>query len=261
MIRYVLLGILQGLTEFFPVSSSGHLVLAEQWLNLDPPGVLLEAMLHWGTLAAIIVVFRKDLVALLNSLKGKGRVELRKDVGSLVAATVPIVVIALLFREGIQSAFSSLMAVGVGLLITAAVLSIGQVLARGRSLHPLIRFPDAMAVGLAQAASVFPGISRSGLTLSAGRAMGLTAAQAARFAFLLGIPSLFGAGLLHLLEAFGTPQVHDWMGICVGALCAFASGWLSLRAALALIVLGKLWIFAIYCFLLGGGVLAWSVLA
>ncbi|MBE0634458.1 undecaprenyl-diphosphate phosphatase [Candidatus Bipolaricaulota bacterium] len=261
MIRYALLGLVQGLTEFLPVSSSGHLVLAQRWLGLDPPGVLLEAMLHWGTLAAVLVVFRRDIVALLLSLRGKGRVELRKDAGFLIAGTVPLVTVALLFREGIQSAFSSTMAIGVGLLVTAAVLCAGHFAARGRNRHALIRFPDALGVGLAQAAAVFPGISRSGLTISAGHVLGLTAAQAVRFAFLLSIPALFGAGLLHLLDALETPQVHDWLGLTIGASCAFASGWLSLRAALALVMRGKLWVFAIYCLLLGSSVLAWSALA
>ncbi len=260
MIRYALLGLVQGLTEFLPVSSSGHLVLAERWLGLDPPGVLLEAMLHWGTLAAILIVFRKDIVALLKSLRGKGSVERRKEVGFLIAGTVPIVAVALLFRETIQSAFSSLLGVGIGLLITALVLTLGH-LARSRARRPSIRFPDAVVVGLAQAAAVFPGISRSGTTISVGIAMGLTAPQAARFSFLLAIPALFGAGLLHLLDALKAPSSQNWLGILVGTACAFGIGWLALRAMLRLVQQGRFWIFAAYCFLVGGGTIVWSLLA
>ena len=259
MIRYILLGLVQGLTEFLPVSSSGHLVLAGQWLGLNPPGVLLEAMLHWGTLAAILIVFRKDIVALLKSLRGKGSVEQRKEVGFLIAGSVPVVAVALLFRETIQSAFSSLLAVGVGLLLTALALTLGH-LARARARRPSIRFPDALVVGLAQAASVFPGISRSGITISAGTTVGLTASQAARFSFLLAIPALFGAGLLHLLDALKAPGSQYWLGILVGTLCAFGSGWLALRAVLRLVKRGRFWIFAVYCFLLGAGTIAWSML-
>jgi len=259
MIRYILLGLVQGLTEFLPVSSSGHLVLAERWLGLDPPGVLLEAMLHWGTLAAILIVFRKDIVALLKSLRGKGSVEQRKEVGFLIAGSVPVVAVALLFRETIQSAFSSLLAVGIGLLVTALVLTLGH-MARARARRPSIRFPDALVVGLAQAASVFPGISRSGTTISAGTAMGLTAPQAARFSFLLAIPALLGAGLLHLLDALKAPGSQYWLGILIGTLCAFGSGWLALRAVLRLVKRGRFWIFAVYCFLLGAGTIAWSML-
>lgn len=259
MIRYVVLGLVQGLTEFLPVSSSGHLVLAERWLCLDPPGVLLEAMLHWGTLAAILIVFRKDILALLKSLRGKGSLVQRKEVGFLIAGTVPIIAVALLLQETIQSAFSSLAGVGIGLLFTSLILTLGHA-ARGRARRSSIRFPDAIVVGLAQAVAVFPGISRSGTTISAGITMGLTANQAARFSFLLAIPALFGAGLLHLLDALKAPGSQNWLGILIGTMCAFVSGWLALRVALALVVRGRFWIFAIYCAVVGTGTLIWSIL-
>jgi len=259
VIRYVLLGLVQGLTEFLPVSSSGHLVLAERLIGLDPPGVLLEAMLHLGTLVALLIVFRKDVISLLRSLRGKGVVERRKEIGFLIAGTVPILIVGLLFRETIQGAFESLVMVGVGLLVTACVLMLGH-LARSRMRRSNIRFPDALAVGLAQAAAVFPGISRSGVTISVGAAMGLTAAQAARFSFLLAIPALFGAGLLHLLDALKTPGCQDWMGIFVATVCAFGSGWLALRSVLLLVQRGRFWLFAIYCFVIGCGALGWAFL-
>ncbi|MFC2082445.1 undecaprenyl-diphosphate phosphatase [Candidatus Bipolaricaulota bacterium] len=259
MIRYVLLGLVQGITEFLPVSSSGHLVLAERWLGLDPPGVLLEAMLHWGTLAAIIIVFRKDIASLLKSLRGKGSIEQRKDVGFLIAGTVPVVAMGLLFRDAIQTAFSSLLGVGIGLVLTAVILWLGHV-ARVRARRPSIRFPDALVVGLAQAASVFPGVSRSGVTISAGMAMGLTASQAARFSFLLAIPALFGAGLLHLFDALQAPSSQPWLGVILGTLCAFGSGWLALHGVLRMVRRGRFWMFAIYCFLAGVGTLIWSAL-
>lgn len=259
MIRYMLLGLVQGLTEFLPVSSSGHLVLAEHLLGLDSPGVLLEAMLHWGTLAAVLIVFRRDILQLLKSLRGKGSVEQRKEVGYLIVGTVPVVAVGLLLRDTIQSAFSSLTGVGIGLLITAALLMLAH-LARRRARRPAIQISDALAVGLAQAAAVFPGISRSGATISVGTMMGITAAQAARFSFLLAIPALFGAGLLHLIEAINMPGSHDWMGILLGTLTAFGSGWLALRAALALIAKGRFWMFAIYCGLLGTGTIIGAML-
>ena len=259
MIRHMLLGLVQGLTEFLPVSSSGHLVLAERLLGLDPPGVLLEAMLHWGTLAAVLIVFRHDITSLLKSLLGKGRVEQRKEVGFLIVGTVPVIAIGLLLRETIQSAFSSLIGVGIGLLVTAGILGLAH-LARRRARRPLIQFPDALAVGLAQAVAVFPGVSRSGATISVGTMMGMTAAQAARFSFLLAIPALFGAGLLNLLEALNAPGAQDWMGMILGALCAFGSGWLALRAALALVSRGRFWIFSVYCALVGGATIIWSLI-
>lgn len=259
MIRYMLLGLVQGLTEFLPVSSSGHLVLAERLLGLDPPGVLLEAMLHWGTLGAILIVFRHDIIALLKSLQGKGRVEQRKEVGFLIVGTVPIVAVGLMLRGTIQSAFSSLIAVGIGLLFSAGFLILGHFALRCAR-RPSIRFPDALVVGLAQAAAVFPGFSRSGATISVGTMLGLNAAQAARFSFLLAIPALFGAGLLHLVDALNAPASQNWMGIILGSLCAFVSGWVALRAALALISRGRFWVFAIYCVLAGTVAIVWSIL-
>ncbi len=250
MIRYVLLGLVQGLTEFLPVSSSGHLVIAEKLIRLDPPGVLLESMLHWGTLLAILIVFRADILGLLRSLRGRGDIEQRKEVGFIIAGSVPIVVIALLLQTTIESAFSSLVAVGVGLIVTAGVLFLGHRWA-SRTPRPSLRFSDAVIVGLAQAASVFPGVSRSGTTISAGRAAGLSARQAARFSFLLGAPALFGAGLLHLLEALRTPQSENWLGIIVGTLIAFGTGWVALRLVLSLVQRGRLWIFSIYCGVVG----------
>ncbi len=259
VIRYALLGLVQGLTEFLPVSSSGHLVLAEQWLNLDPPGVLLELSLHWGTLAALLIVFRHDIAGLLRSLRGRGRVEQRKEIGLLIVGTVPVVAVGLLLQERVQSAFSSLPAVGIGLLFTATLLTFGQAMLK-RSRRPIIHVPDALAIGLAQAASVFPGVSRSGATISIGTAMGLTATQAARFSFLLAIPALFGAGLLHIPEAIQTVSSQNWAGILLGTACAFVSGWLALRFALALIARRRFWVFAIYCVVVGVSTLLMSII-
>ncbi len=250
MIRYALLGLVQGVTEFLPVSSSGHLVLAERLLGLDPPGVLLESMLHWGTLAAVFLVFRHDVWALLKSLRGIGRIEQRKDVGFLLAGTVPIVVVGLLFRSAIESAFTSLLSVGIGLLITAAVLMTGHWLRR-RLRHKAFGFPQAVGIGLAQAASVFPGISRSGLTLSAGMASGLSPEEAVRFSFLLAMPALAGAGLLHLTEALRSPVPQDWMGIGAGTLVAFISGWGALKVVIRLIHRRRFWLFSVYCGVVG----------
>jgi undecaprenyl-diphosphatase len=258
VIRYALLGLVQGLTEFLPVSSSGHLVLAEKLLGLHSSGVLLEAMLHWGTLLAILIVFRSDILALLRSLRGRGQIYQRKEVGFLIAGTVPVVVIGLVFQSAIESAFSSLLAVGIGLIITGAILMLGHRLA-AREPRETLRFSDAVIVGLAQAASVFPGVSRSGSTIAAGRIAGLSARQAARFSFLLAAPALFGAGLLKLLEAMNASGSQDWIGILVGTLVAFISGWLAIRVVLRLVQRGRLWIFSLYCALVGIATLVSSI--
>jgi len=257
VIRYAVLGCIQGLTEFLPISSSAHLVLSERILGLDPPGVLLEAMLHWGTLVAILIVFRRDILALLRSLRGRGRIEDRKDVGFLIAGTVPIVIVALAFRNQIESAFSSILGVGIALCVTGAFLTVAHALRR-RPRRPAVRFVDALAIGLAQAVSVFPGISRSGATISTGSAVGLTNTSAARFSFLLAIPALLGAGLLHLRDALGSPAAVDWPGIALGTACAFVVGWAALRLVLRLVRRERLWIFAVYCGAIGVASIVWS---
>jgi undecaprenyl-diphosphatase len=257
MIRYVVLGIVQGLTEFLPVSSSGHLVLAQRVLGLDPPGMLLEALLHWGTLAAVVLVFRRDLWEMVRSLGPKGTIEGRKEIGFLVAGTIPIVVIGLLLRSAVGASFSSLAIVGASLLATGALLALTGVVRR-RVERNRARFSDALIVGLAQTASLLPGLSRSGATISVGLFAGLTPKGAARFSFLLAIPALFGAGLLNLWEALHAGSGSaPWGGLALGAATAFLVGLAAIRALLAIVGRGKFWIFAVYCVGLGAAVLLW----
>lgn len=256
MIRYALLGLIQGITEFLPVSSSGHLVLAGKWLGVHSPGVLLEAMLHWGTLLAVLVAFRTDLLTIARAMGGRGRIEDRKRVGFLIAGTLPIVAVGLLLRDAIEHAFSSIAVVGVSLLVTGGLLFATRVF-RSRARRPELRFSDALWVGLAQATSVIPGISRSGSTLATGMMSGLTPERAVRFSFLLSIPALFGAGLLHLVDAVRTPQQYNWMGIAVGTVVAFLVGRVCIRVLMELVRRRLLWCFGIYCLLLGLGTLGW----
>ena len=248
MIDYLLLGLVQGLTEFLPVSSSGHLVIAERLLGLNPPGVLLEAMLHWGTLAAIVVALRRDLTEIMLSLYGRGSLERRREIGLLLAGTVPIVVVGLLARGVIDRIFSSFWSVAIGLLVTAAALGVAQ-WRRRHAPRTWLRFGDAVGVGLAQAAALVPGISRSGLTISTAIALGVTPRAAARFSFLLSIPALLGAGMIALVDGGATDVAAStcWPGLIVGTLTAFVVGVVAIRTLLYVIARRGLWIFAVYC--------------
>jgi undecaprenyl-diphosphatase len=191
MIRYALLGLVQGLTEFLPVSSSGHLVIGERLLGLHPPGVLLEAFLHLGTLGAVLWVFRADLAELALALTRRGTIERRKEIGFLIAGTIP---------------------------------------------------------GIAQALALLPGVSRSGVTISAGVSRRIEPSRAARFSFLLSIPALLGAALLSLWDASaGGGWSGDWGGIAVGTAVAFVVGILGVHALLAIVRRSRLWFFSIYC--------------
>jgi undecaprenyl-diphosphatase len=253
--RYALLGLIQGLTEFLPISSSGHLYLFGRLIGLDPPGVLLEALLHMGTLAAILVAFRSDLADLARGFTPHGTPEHRKETGLIIAGTVPIVVVGFLLRDRMDALFSSGLAVGIGWLVTAAILLAGTVIHR-RAQRNQAHFPDAIVIGLAQTAALLPGLSRSGATISAGMLCGLVPRRAARFSFLLGIPALLGAGLLTLWDAVssGPGGDIDWLGMAVGTVVAFVVGLAAIRGLLRLVAHGRLWVFSIYC--LGLAILA-----
>jgi len=254
VIRYLVLGVVQGITEFLPISSSGHLVLAQRFLGIDPPGVLLEALLHWGTLAAILVVFRSDLVALARSLTPNGTIEGRKEIGLIAAATVPIVVLGLLLRSSIGTLFASLHVLGASFLATGLLLALTGVVHR-RAQRNQAGFVDALGIGLAQAAALLPGLSRSGATIAAGVFSGLTPRRAARFSFLVAIPALFGAGLLSLWDAVRSGVGAPWGGLAVGTVAAFVVGLLAIKTLLALVSSGRLWTFSIYCASVGIAVL------
>ena len=255
MIRYLILGAVQGVTEFLPISSSGHLVLFQRFLGLDPPGVLLEALLHWGTLAAVLVVFRKDLADLVRSLTPRGTIEGRKEVGLLAAGTVPIVVLGLLLRSSIGGVFASTAVLGAGFLATGVLLALTGVVRR-RAERNQAHFVDAVGVGVAQAAALLPGLSRSGATIAAGLFAGLTPRRAARFSFLLSIPALFGAGLVSLWDAIHAGATGaPWSGLVVGAFVAFVVGLLAIKTLLVFVARGRLWVFSIYCLGLGAFVL------
>ena len=251
MIRYAILGAVQGLTEFLPISSSGHLVLAQRVIGLDPPGVLLEALLHWGTLLAVVFVFRADLLAMARSLTPRGTIEGRKEIGLIAAGTVPIVVLGLLLRASMDRIFTSATVLGASLLATGLVLSLTGIIRR-RAERNQTRFLDAIVIGLAQAAALLPGLSRSGMTISAGIFAGLTPSRAARFSFLLAIPALFGAGLLSLWDAVHASGTETpWLGLTVGAIVAFVVGLVAIKALLALIARARLWVFSFYCVAIG----------
>ena len=256
MIRYVVLGAVQGLTEFLPISSSGHLVLFQRLLGVDAPGVLLEALLHWGTLAAVVLVFRSDIAFLARSLTLKGTIEGRKEVGLIAAGSIPIAVLGLLLRSSMGGLFASLPILGASFLVTGLLLAVTGIVHR-RAERNQACFTDAVVVGVAQAAALLPGLSRSGVTISAGLFAGLTPRRAARFSFLLAIPALAGAGAVNLWDAVRAGNAATpWLGLAVGTITAFVVGLLAIRALLALVSRGRLWVFSIYCIALGILVLA-----
>ncbi len=245
MIRYVGLGLLQGLTEFLPVSSSAHLLLAQRWLGIREPGALLVGFAHLGTLAAVLLWFRRDLAGLIV---GAWRCEKRawRYLGALVLGTLPLGVGAGLTHGRLDHIFQAawvpfaLLVNGLLLIWAGWRLPSGT----GRSLTPW----RALGIGFAQLLAILPGLSRSGLTVSFGLRLGLTREEAFRFSFLLGIPAIAGGAVLAGLE--GAPAVESWGGLIVTALVACASGYLALSLVLHAVRRGVLWPFGLYCLLL-----------
>ena len=275
----LLLGIVQGLTEFLPVSSSGHLVLGRALLPdeaLRSPGVLFEIVVHLGTLAAALIYLRREVLGLLRSLvgaggntpEGQGAVQHgRRLIGLLLFASIPAAIFGVAFRDQIHHAFSGMVFAAGGLALTGAVLLTFRRPAKDAanpSAKPAPAIPrlprglaDALWIGVAQAAAILPGISRSGLTIVAGRERGVSPADAARFSFLLSAPAIAGATLLEGASALGSGALAEAGGIValeltVGFLAAFVAGTFALRWVFDWLSRERFHQFGWYCLAVGG---------
>jgi undecaprenyl-diphosphatase len=268
LFRALILGLVQGVTEFLPISSSAHLVLVPWLLGWGDPGLAFDAMAHWGTLAALVITFRRDLVELARAWNGKWRMEDGKKMDNgqpspfysppsifpllIIVGTIPAALAGFLFEDFFESLFGSPLRVAVLLLVTGFILVLSERLGRRwRDMESLALF-DALLIGLAQAAAIAPGISRSGATIAAGLLVGLRREAAARISFLLAMPIIFGAGLLQLLRlAQAGLSASTLPPLAVGLLAAAFSGYLSIRFLLAYLQRGKLYPFAVYCWAVG----------
>lgn len=270
-LQALLLGAVQGLTEFLPISSSGHLALVPWVLGweIGPAAALPFAVVaHWGTVLAVVVVLRHDLWELLVEA---GRALLRRQPQStpparlawlLALATVPAAAAGVLLEQQVEQAFSAPATVALLLWVTALLLLLGERLAREsrRSLIAL-RTSDALLIGLAQALALFPGISRSGATMAAGVSRGLSRLTAARFSFLLAVPIMLGAGAASLLDVIGRSEAQQLLApLLIGFASSAVVGALAIRWLLEYLSRGSLRVFAVYCLAAGAAALALSVL-
>ncbi len=253
----LLLGVLQGATEFLPVSSSGHLVIVPTLLGWPDPGLFLDTVLHLGTLVAIVVYFWRDLAQLAaaawRSLRARSLAEPEARVAWGVAVgTLPAAVIGFLLEDTFERLFGMPQAAAGFLLGTAALLLISEVLARRERALDSLSWRDALLIGLAQTFAIAPGLSRSGSTIAAGLLLGYRREDATRFSFLLAVPIILGGGLYQLLKiahtGFGSTQVP---AILIGFVAAAVTGYLAISGLLALVRRRSLWPFAVYCALLG----------
>jgi len=257
LLHLIILAVVQGLTEFLPVSSSGHLVLVEHWLGAFTGDVFLNVVLHVGTLLAVLVVYARDIRRLLTF----DAVAVQYIV-ALVVGTLPAVVVGLLFKDTIEGLFSSPRAAAAALIVTGLILLSTR--ARGQSdrtriggeWHPVPPpLGKALLIGCAQAVAICPGISRSGSTIGASLWLGLPRGEAARFSFLLSVPAIAGALVLQLLDGdFATRATPLWL--VLAALAAFAVGLLAIRLTALAVVKAHFWKFSFYVIPLGLVVLA-----
>lgn len=270
VVQAIILGAIQGFSEFLPISSSGHLVIAQSLLGVTIPGITFEVMVHVGTLIAVIAFYWQDIWrvagAFLHEAFGSGRkkgiwrnYEARVAV-LIVAASVPAAVVGLLLKDYVESAFSNPLLVGAALLITGLALWTSEGQKKGRRKEPDLKMGDALAIGFAQAIAIVPGLSRSGLTISTGLRRKMERPLAARFSFLLSIPAVGGAALLDLYDVWKSGVQLPWVPILAGTLASFITGIVAIRLIVGVIKAGRFRYFAVYCWALGSVTLVVSLL-
>jgi undecaprenyl-diphosphatase len=256
LFQSIILGIIQGLTEFLPISSSGHLVIAPYLFNWHIPAqdaFVFDVLVQLGTLLAVILYFWNDLYRIIvEVIQGLIR---RKPFFSpmarlgwlLVLATIPAVVAGLFFKDLVESAFGSPLAAGLFLIGTAGLLVVGELLGKRNQQIQSITWLDSLLVGIFQILSLFPGISRSGSTISGGMVRNLDRPSAARFSFLMSIPVMIGAGAVAVVDLFKMPNYSGQIiTILVGFATAAIVGYLSIRWLLHYLTSRSLYIFAVY---------------
>jgi undecaprenyl-diphosphatase len=262
LLQAVILGAIQGLTEFLPISSSGHLVLAESLLNIKLPGITFEVMAHLGTLLAVLVYFGKDVIEIVSAFFSElfGRSRRHKGLWGnpdsrlgilIIIGTIPAGIVALLFKSQIERLFTDPLFVCGALVVTGLVLWGADGDRRGRRKSYDLKVGDAISVGIAQAFAIAPGLSRSGLTVATGLRRRIERPLAAKLAFLLSIPAVGGAVLLDILEIRKSGVQLPWQMIGAGAGTAFLTGLLSIGIMMSIVKAGKLRWFSVYCWLVG----------
>lgn len=263
----ILLGILQGLTEFLPVSSSGHLVLMQHFLGLKEPQVFFDVMLHLGTLGAVVIVYYRSIWSLVQTglsatirpsayrhpiatINGSADLKL---VWFIFLGSIPTGLFAILFKNQLESIFAKPMIVAVMLIVTGLILQLPRMCRKWMRTEDGLRAWHTPLIGTAQGIAITPGISRSGTTISLSLLFGISPQIAAQYSFLLSIPAILGAVLLKLRDV--TEIAIAPAAIVTGMLVSLVVGYIALRILLAMLNRGKFSVFSYYCFVLGGAVL------
>ncbi len=252
LIKAIILGIIQGLTEFLPVSSSGHLVIASQLMDFQEQGVVFDVCVHLGTLLAVCIVFRREIAAMcmapFQMMRGTGNEQVRDfflwDL-YVVLATLPAVVVGLFFKERIELLFTSTLVVYFMLIVTGVLMISSRYLPQ--SDKPL-NWTRSLFIGCAQACAILPGLSRSGSTIFAGMLAGVAREKVARFSFIMSIPAILGAAVLQLGEFWRAQTLPgETLNFLAGAAAAAVAGYLAIKLLLDVIRRNRLQWFGYYC--------------
>jgi undecaprenyl-diphosphatase len=246
IIQAIILGIVQGLTEFLPISSSGHLVLMQKIFGITEPTLLFDTCVHLGTLLAVFAVFKDDIMAILKK-------PFQRITWLLLAGTIPTGIIGVVFKDTFESMFHTGSTLGFEFIITGAVLLWSVNLRSGRKGVKETSYLDAAFIGVMQGAAIMPAISRSGLTISGALFRGLDRDFAARFSFLLSIPAILGATVFQVKDIveIGGGTAIGTAPLLIGSTAAAIAGYISIKYMLELLKKGKLKYFSYYVFALG----------
>ncbi|MDR2730384.1 MAG: undecaprenyl-diphosphate phosphatase [Treponema sp.] len=246
----IILGAVQGITEFLPVSSSGHLVLLQKIFGIDEPALFFDTMLHVGTLTAVVLVLWCDIWAILKKI-------IQPLTLYVIIGTIPAVIFALLLKDSIESAFESGKFLGFAFITTAIILCVAEYLSKKGDVlkkDDEMNWLDAFIIGIMQAVAIIPGVSRSGATISGAISRKLNREFAARFSFLLSIPAILGAAVLQtkdIIKIDANETVINTGAVIAGTLTAAITGFFAVRFMIKIIKEKSLWGFAVYTGILG----------
>lgn len=264
LLKAVVLGVVQGLTEFLPISSSGHLVIASQLMDFQQQGVVFDVFLHLGTLLAVVLVFRKEILAMVCApfqlLSGKADEEIRRyfqwDL-YVVLATLPAVLVGLFLKSKVEHLFASITLVFSMLLVTAVIMFATRYLKEG---HERLNWQRSLLMGVAQACAILPGLSRSGSTIFTGMALGMNRELVAKFSFIMSIPAIMGAVVLQSGELVSNPPtVESVINIFAGTAMSAISGYFAIVLLLDIVRRNRLQYFGYYCLLVALAGFAYQV--
>jgi len=254
LIQVLILAIIQGITEWLPISSSGHLVVVQEYFALAPL-VIFDVMLHVGTLLVVLIAFWKDVAGILKAV---AKLDFTAEEGKLavfiVVGNIPTALIGFIFRDIFRSFFNNLLAVGIALLVTGCILYISK---HGKNSKKM-SYLDAFLIGIAQGVAIIPGVSRSGVTIATGLLIKLKKETAFKFSFLLSIPAVIGAAVTESSDMF-LAEI-DGLTMVLGVMVSMIVGYVALKLLQRLLLKERFHMFAFYCWLLGTAIVALTMI-